>query len=45
MPLLMLVIAGDNFKIILKDTLTPTYTQSYVYLYLTINGHMQNMAE
>jgi hypothetical protein len=40
----MLIIAVDNFKLILKDTLIPTYTQSYVYLYPTINGQMQNMA-
>jgi hypothetical protein len=40
----MLIIAADNFKLILKGTVTPTYTQRYVYLYPTINGHMQNMA-
>jgi len=40
----MLIIAVDNFKLILKDTVTPTYTQSYVYLHLTIHGQMQNMA-
>ena len=40
----MFVTAVDNFKLIFKDDLTPTYTQSYVYLCLTINGNMQNMA-
>jgi len=40
----MIVIVVDNFKLILKDIVTPTYTQIYVYLYLTINRHMQNMA-
>jgi len=43
MPLIMLVIAVHNFKLILNDTLAPTHTRSYIYLCLTINGHMQNM--